>query len=59
MGQTNFGLGLINQRARDRGGSCEVQVDEEGTTMRVRLVPEYESDWQLARRALDAQTRQR
>jgi signal transduction histidine kinase len=58
VGRASFGLGLINERARDRGGSCEVDVGDEGTTMRVRLTPEYESDWQLARRALDARTRQ-
>lgn len=52
VGQTSFGLSLITERATERSGRCDVQVDGRGTTMRVRLVPEFESDWQLARRAL-------
>lgn len=52
-----FGLSLINERALERGGQCEVNADEGGTTISVRFTPEYESDWQLARRVLEAQIR--
>jgi signal transduction histidine kinase len=50
-----FGLDLINERALERGGNSEVHVNDQGTTIRVRLTPEFESDWQLARRALETQ----
>lgn len=54
-GQGGFGLDLINERALERGGNCEVHVDDRGTTIRVRFTPEFESDWQLARRVLETQ----
>lgn len=57
VGHDGFGLSLINERARERGGHCEVRADDGGTTISVRFTPEYESDWQLARRVLEAQIR--
>lgn len=53
--QDGFGLDLINERALERGGRCEVHVDDQGTTIQVRFIPEFESDWQLARRVLETQ----
>jgi len=50
-----FGLSLINEKALERGGNYEASVDGSGTTMRVKFVPEFESDWQIARRLLEAQ----
>ncbi|GAA4691269.1 hypothetical protein [Phytohabitans rumicis] len=47
---------LITGRALERGGASEVRVGDGGTTMLIRLVPEFESEWQLARRALERQT---
>lgn len=57
MRSATGGLSLITERALERGGSSDVHVDGHGTTMRIRLVPEFESDWQLARRALERSLR--
>lgn len=55
VGDDGFGLGLIDRRARERGGRCDVDAGDRGTTISVRFEPEFESDWQLARRVLDAE----
>jgi len=56
VGQASFGLSLISERARERGGTCEVDAEHGSTIVRVRLEPEFESEWHVARRALEAQT---
>jgi signal transduction histidine kinase len=56
VGQASFGLSLITERALGRGGRCEVCVGGCGTTMRIHLVPEFESEWQLARRGVEFPT---